>query len=158
MKHLRPFVLLSIILCLGVCVVHCDKDSGTNNGNNDNFEENLVGTWTLATMTIPNPEGGDPITVPAAFAGISMVVTINANGTYSATVNFGDGEDTENGTWSATATTLTLTAAGEEIDLPYTLSGNTLTLVFNTTDMGIEIDLDEDGTPDDVTLTLTFTK
>lgn len=152
MNRFKPFVILGIILCLGVCLVHCDKDSGTN-GNNDDPEATLVGTWVLTTVTIPDTEGGDDITVPASFAGIAMTVILHANGNVDITVDWGDGEDTETGTWTATATTLTMNLPGEAVVVPYTLTGNTLSLAIE-----MEMDWDEDGIEEEITMTLTFTK
>ena len=109
-------------------VVGCD-----DNGDDPDPQDALVGSWKLTSLveyygsSVANPDSSDDWT---AFVG-SVVFTFNADGT-GKTVFDEDGTPmTDNWTYSATATEITVTEDDATEVAPYDISGNTLTLTYH---------------------------
>ena len=117
MKNVLPKIVLIICLIIGMVLLtgsDCNKSTDASDASS-----NLVGIWVLTSMI----EGGETLT--PAEADLLMTLTLNADGTYSATYTTEGETDTETGTWSATSTMITFNSTIQE-SWPYTLSGNTL--------------------------------
>ena len=115
----------------------CNKDDENNPvGGGDS---GLVGSWTLTGATI-NP-GTDSAQVfnqtLLQLAGVSMVLAVNGDGSYSMTTTDSDGTSVETGTWSVSNGNITITAQGEQpFTTTYSISGNQLTLNVNEIEFG----------------------
>ena len=139
------------VLCLILVGFFCDKKSSTEpddeNGNGEHPAA-LVGTWELTQVEI----GGQTMTPEQI--GQEITVIFRADGTYTMEQTTDDETETENGTWTTTDSTITLTPTGGEPDtVPYTLAGNKLRVTVT-----MEMDLDEDGVEEEVEVTMEFTK
>ena len=143
------FILCMILLMMLVTSGDCDKSSGT--GPTDPAD--LVGTWELTSMTMPNPYGSGTVTIPPSLAEVSMTIILNADSTFTMTVIIESDTDILTGTYTATSTQITFTSTEGVMVLPYTLSGNQITVDFE-----FPFDLDGDGTPELIDFTLVFTK
>jgi hypothetical protein len=70
-------------------------------------------------------------------AGVSMVLAVNGDGSYSMTTTDSDGTSVETGTWSVSNGNITITAQGEQpFTTTYSISGNQLTLNVNEIEFG----------------------
>jgi hypothetical protein len=74
------------------------------------------------------------------FAGVSIVLAINSDGSYSMTTTDPDGTSVENGNWSVTNGNITITAQGEQaFTTTYSITGNQLTLNVNEIEFGGDV-------------------
>ena len=138
---------IAMLLCMSFLMMvlsgsDCKKKSTTEPGT-----PSLVGTWVLTGGTM----AGVPITPQSA--GMQQTLVINQNGTYTLTEITQAGTIVRNGTWTATATQITITENGETTTMTYNITGNKLTL-----NMIIEMDIDGDGTKDQVPVAAEYTK
>ena len=108
MKWMKWFLILVVGITVGLAAAGC--------GSSDDNDDPLVGTWRATTYN------GQPMPT-----GISMTMTLSDNGTFSATTAVGADVETETGTWSAANGVLTTASDGETDDVPYSVSGDTLT-------------------------------
>ena len=143
MGTLRKIVAATLSIFLVMLFMGSTCDKSTNSKDEENPQNQLIGTWVLTTMSV------NGVMLPIEMVGWSMTITFKADNTYTKTMDVGEGEETETGTWSATTTELTTTSNGVSETFPYSISGDKLSITLT-------IDIDEDGTDD--TVVLTFTK
>ena len=86
----------------------------------------LPGSWVFAKVDMTSPYTGT-ITFTSAM-GITGTITFNENGTFTASGNYYTDSGSINGTWSASGSTLTLTAEGDTQSVSYSISGSVLTM------------------------------
>lgn len=107
--------VLAVVLC----------SCGGSDGNSNGSSLSVVGTWNFVSATLAG------ITITTEEMGSTMVLHINADGTYSAVTTDEDGTEIENGTWSVNGNTITFSGEGAPQSAPYTVSGGTLTLTYS---------------------------
>jgi hypothetical protein len=141
MKKINLKLALTILASLLMLLTFgCNKKDGNNPVGGGDSE--LVGSWTLTGATI-NP-GTDSAQVfdqtLLQFAGVSIVLAINSDGSYSMTTTDPDGTSVENGNWSVTNGNITITAQGEQaFTTTYSITGNQLTLNVNEIEFGGDV-------------------
>lgn len=114
---LRTLAVIAIGLAL---IVGCGGGgSGTTYG--------LPGSWVFAKVDTTSPYTGT-ITLTSAMGIITGTITFNENGTFTASGNYNTDSGSINGTWSASGSTLTLTAEGDTQSVSYSISGSVLTM------------------------------
>ena len=119
-------------LTLGLCLIlfiGCNK-------NEEDFLTPLVGTWetfVIASTGCDNPDDNGTLTCTG---GPCFEVSINSNGTYILQDNTDLPIYTETGTVTVTASSITLCETGATDCSPetYTLSGDTLVIIFTDDD------------------------
>ena len=119
-------------LTLGLCLIlfiGCNKDE-------ENFLTPLVGTWQTFVITstgCTDPADNGTLTCTGAPC---FEVSINSNGTYILQDNTDLPAYTETGTVTVTASSITLCETGATDCSPetYTLSGDTLVIIFTDDD------------------------
>ena len=164
---LRNFIL---IIITGLIFTACSKDSTP--------EEDLIGTWTVESATFTAMIGSKTLTQYfidemglTAVEAQQFTAIFNAmmEQTFTGTIQFKSdntytsnlGGDADNGTWSLTVDGKTLTIDSSTDD-PITLDIIELTSEKCKLEMlqSISEDLNDDGTPETITVTInaTFTK
>jgi len=101
--------MLAMTLAFGMIVIGCDTGTGGGAGGIDTA---LVGTWD--------------------FIGDDMTYVFAGNGDLRI---YGDGQHVETMRWSTRNGMLTLSGGGDSMTIPYSISGNTLTLHFGVGDV-----------------------
>lgn len=129
MNHSKKLFNLLAMLTVAAMfvVVGCD-----DNGDPDP-QDALVGSWKMTSMIVyygsSVANAGSSVNITADFG--SLVLTFNADLTGMSVFTEGDSTETDNFTYTATASDLTITEDGETEVIPYELSGNTLTLTIH---------------------------
>ena len=129
----------------------CDKensspvDNTTGDNNDSQTEEMIVGSWNEMESLYIYTQGGVCDTTSMFEEGESIEITFNADKTYSSVYHSIDGDSEDQGTWSVSGSTITMTDEfgpmnynidqldasifnisysddGEDEDGPYTLS------------------------------------
>ncbi|MBL1213931.1 MAG: lipocalin family protein [Ignavibacteriae bacterium] len=132
------FVMALLAASLLLLTIGCNKDDNPVGGT----ESKLTGSWKLTEATI-NP-GTDSARVfnqtLLQLAGVSMLLDVKENGTYTFTTSDSSGQSTETGTWSVSGSNITITPDGDTGEtLPFNLDGNTLTLTVAALEFGTDI-------------------
>ena len=130
MNHGKKLFNLMAMLTVAAMfvVVGCD-----DNGDDPDPQDALVGSWKMTNAvfyygsSVANPDSS--VNITADFG--SLVLTFNADLTGKSVFTEGDSTETDNFTYTATASDLTITEDGETEVIPYELSGNTLTLTIH---------------------------
>ena len=152
---LRWFAVLGALAV--VPAVACggdDDDNGTGPGGITLAD--LTGTWDATQVEfvdLSNPL----FRVDMVALGGSLVLTVEANGDYTATVEFpGEQPETETGTVTLSGNVVELNVDGvpESVEFDITLVGNTLTMVTESE----EFDFDGDGTDEPARLTIVLVR
>jgi len=112
---------LGLVAAMTLFFTGCGGSDGDSNSGGGN---SIVGTWRMVSVT---EEG---VTFSAEDMGVTMVLTINANGTWAWSETWGDEVDAEQGTWSTSGNQLTITTTGESESetMTFGVNGNTLTI------------------------------
>lgn len=121
MNSLRQSTLLLVLIALAVLASSCKKDDDPVSSNGDE----LVGIWVLTKIIVP--AYGNAEMTPEQ-AGISATFILRSDRTFSVTTADSSGTSVETGTWSAANGKVSLKGDTETIEMPYTLSGNKLTV------------------------------
>ena len=130
MKQIAP-------LMTGIVLMACSDATGLS-------PETLDGTWTSVELTAAN--AADPSQqIDLIAQGLSLSLEFRANGEFRLTISdvFGDSETTM-GTFDIVGDSITLMAEGTELTLSAERDGDVLTVSWSE----VDIDWDEDGTPD----------
>ncbi len=109
MKGMKWFLVLAIGIAMGLSATGCGGGGGD--------DDPLVGTWEATAFN-----------GQALPAGISMTMTLQDDGTYTATTVINGAPEIEAGTWSAANGVLTTVFGGETDTAPYGVDGDTLTI------------------------------
>jgi len=115
-------------------------DCDTSESDPASTESSLVGTWELAQVV--ETISGVAVTLTPEEAEMDITLTFNNNNCCTGQISDWDGDWNLEGTWSATATQLTISWGGETPEsVPYTLSGNTLTIhtEYDDIDLGVHV-------------------
>ena len=110
MKWMKWFLVLGTVVAVGLGATGCG-------GGDDGGGNSLTGTWHAQSLN------GQPMPV-----GVALSITLNDNGTYTATTTYGGISAVETGTWSTEGGTLVSVHEGETEQVAYSLNGNTLTV------------------------------
>ncbi|MBQ6653072.1 MAG: hypothetical protein IJM81_06735 [Prevotella sp.] len=115
-----------------------------NPGNNQNpqTEEMIVGNWNETVALYIYSQNGTCDTTSMFEDGESIVMTFNADKTYTSIYHSTDGDSEEDGTWAVTGDKLTLKTEFGPMD--YTIDQLDAS-VFNVTHNEEDEDEDEDG-------------
>lgn len=130
MKQIAP-------LMTGIVLMACSDATGLS-------PETLDGTWTSVEMTAAN--AADPSQqIDLIAQGLSLSLEFRANGDFLLTISdvFGDSEATM-GTFDIVGDSITLMAEGTDVTLSAERNGDVLTVSWSE----VDIDWDDDGTPD----------
>ena len=130
MKQIAP-------LMTGIVLMACSDATGLS-------PETLDGTWTSVEMTAVNP--ADPNQqIDLIAQGLSLSMEFRTNGEFLLTISdvFGDSEATM-GTFDIVGDSITLMAEGTDVTLSAERDGDVLTVSWSE----VDIDWDDDGTPD----------
>jgi len=132
---MKKTYLLLLALCMSFAV-GCD-DSGSAGG--EGGEDQLAGTWILTYAS--GTYDGSPISGTPGEIGGSMTVTLNSSSSASISITLGGENFQKSGTWSATSTTITLSATtGETGNWPYSMEGtNTLNVTIDLDELGLNV-------------------
>jgi hypothetical protein len=127
-RHLRKVMLIG---GLSSAVLGCGSDDSTGPQAQD-----VVGTWHATKVQVTSVANGAN-TIDIVAAGGTLQVVLNANHTFSSTVTFpGEAPETSTGTYTQTATTLSLindqNSGGDVIVFDVALSNGTLLLTNGT--------------------------
>lgn len=145
MKYRASFLaLLVFILVCGLFIGGCDKDSGTDTG------DDLTGTWELNEVTMNSK--GQTVKVTPEQAGVQITLELNSDGSFSVTEIREGVTAVETGTWHVDGNQLIIEPEDEAPEsIPFSLDGNRMTI------SQIEMeDIDNDGVPDTVAMQLEF--
>ena len=127
---------ISLVLA-GITLVGCSDSTGLS-------PEALDGRWTAVEVTASNAiDPSQQIDLTAL--GFSLSLEFRANGQFTLTIAdvFGN-TDSTSGTFDVVGSDITLTAEGTDVTLSAERDGDVLTVNWSE----IDIDWDEDGTPD----------
>ncbi len=130
MKQIAP-------LMTGIVLMACGDATGLS-------PETLDGTWTSVEMTAAN--AADPNQeIDLIAQGLSLSLEFRANGEFMLTISdvFGESESTI-GTFDIVGDSITLMAEGTDVTLSAERDGDVLTVSWSE----VDIDWDDDGTPD----------
>ena len=112
MTKKRSVAWMGIVVALAVMGFGCGGGSDDSSGGSTSP---IVGTWT-GTMGADDPADPD----------VTIVLTVNANNTYSGTVN---GVPDDTGTWAVSGNQWTVLSDGEGNEaLTVSVAGNTMTV------------------------------
>ena len=150
LKIKSPIFRIAALLLLGfVLFIGCDKSTDNSNDNgNGGTEPNLtlLGTWNLISVIY----GGFEIT--AAGIPLTMTLIVRNDGTFEATVTQDGPTETLTGTYTNTATTVTMNYSdGSTQTSNYHFEGQNLLL-----EAIIPWDLDDDGIEENIPVTLKY--
>ncbi len=116
MKEFKQiFLLLLIVISVGL-VSSCKDDDPVSSS------DNLVGVWVLTKVIVT------PLEFSPESLGMQATFDLRSDDTFTVTMTDSSGTSTQTGTWSATDSKVVLTSEGEAAEMPYTLSGNKLTV------------------------------
>ncbi len=149
MKSTTRVIALLVGLLLGMFLLtgsDCNKSSEPGTAS-------LIGTWKLTQMTVKGTPLGDMTMTEATPGFPNMSITVNENGTFTATTVDEGTTETETGTWSTNGDQFTITVDGTSETHTYSLNGNTLTLT-----MTLDMDLDGDYVAETYNVEMQFTK
>ena len=111
------FIIVSVVLLSA-----CKKDDNPVASNGDE----LVGVWVLSKVIVPAYNNAE---LTPEYLGTSVKFDIRSDRSFTATVTDTSGTDIQTGTWSASNGTVSLKGNdGTSQDMPYSVSGNTLTV------------------------------
>ncbi len=130
MKQIAP-------LMTGIVLMACSDATGLS-------PETLDGTWTSVELTAAN--AADPSQqIDLIAQGLSLSLEFRANGEFMLTISdvFGVSETTM-GTFDVVGDSITLMAEGTQLTLSAERDGDVLTVSWSE----VDIDWDDDGTPD----------
>ena len=150
MKLLRKLAPLLAVTFVASC--SDDFVSGADS-TPEEVVDALVGTWNATSFVFTNKANSSE-TFDLLADGGSFSITFTATGGFSGSSTFEGATDTFSGTYIVQGTNLMLTD-GQSNDVEsfaFTVSGNTLTLVFED----VEFDFDNDGVDEPATVTLVF--
>ena len=111
MKWRRILGILALGLAAGLAGAGCSDDDGDGGG------DSLVGRWQAETFngqTMPD--------------GIALTIVFRDNGTVESTSTIGGIAETETATWSESNGILTVVSEDGTEQVPYAISGDTLTI------------------------------
>ena len=124
MRNFRKFSLLLVFMSISVLMFSCkdDEDNPTSSSASD-----LFGTWKLTKVVLTSYGN---IEIDPTTQGITATFTLNSDYTFSVSENYTSGQIvTYNGTWSIADGKITMKSTdGETMEMPYTVSGSTLTV------------------------------
>jgi len=112
MKWMNGFLVLAVGMAVGLGSTGCGGSDDDGDGNP------LVGTWEAVSLN------GQPIP-----EGMSVVMTFHDDGTAEATTIIGGQVESYAAVWSTSDGILTVTSPTETDTIPYTISGDTLTIL-----------------------------
>ena len=116
------FKVLRIISIPLIMLFFTASDCNKNNSGAGPGETNpLVGTWICTNVDLEFYNG------PPGNVGLSIIVTIKADGTFSMIIDEGAGPENETGTWTATETVISFYPddnGGESEDYTYQYINN----------------------------------
>ncbi|MFC2135937.1 lipocalin family protein [Bacteroidota bacterium] len=139
MKSLKSihYLICSLLLLL-ILSVGCDTSESTDGGG-------LAGTWQLTSMSMTYL--GMTIQIPQEDM-MQQTLTINEDGTFTASGIDDDGPFTESGTWNTNGNVLTVYSPMDgTMTFNYSISGNTLTLTGDMVESG-----------ETISVTMTYTR
>lgn len=110
MNYWRMLMAMVLVCVAGLVFTGCEDDD----------DDPLVGTWQAVSWD------GKPLP-----NGVSLTIVINDNGTGSATFVQGNDSSTDNFTWTKGEGVIVTVTNGETENVPYTLAGNTLTIILD---------------------------
>jgi hypothetical protein len=129
----KGLIVAVCAILLGTCLIFtgCDGD-----------DDALAGVWLWQSSSWTGPFMGMTLTFDHTYlagfgATLSIEVDADSDGTFAAVVvaddvSGGDLTGTVTGTWEASDTEITITANGQTAVVPYTVSGDTLTVTLTT--------------------------
>ncbi len=151
----RLCIILVVVLTL-IIGLACEKDSGTAPEKNDS----ILGSWRLVDVVLKDTPVGD-MTLSA-----NLFLEMSETGAQTSTMQFNEdgsaalittyennSSDTVPGIWSKDGDELTIGGAGIDDTVGCDVDGNSLTLT-----MSMLIDFDSDGTPEDITVDMNYTR
>ena len=150
LKRTSPlFSLMAVMLLCSIPFLGCDKSTEpTDNDDNSTPTQSLIGTWDLVSVMLGALE------IPAADVPIEMSMVVRSDLTFEATITMDDSTDTLSGTYTKTGTHVTMTYSdGSSQTSAYHFEGEYLFI-----EAVIPWDLDDDGVPEDVQVTLKYRK
>lgn len=128
---------------------------GDGDGNGPPASD-FAGTWDATSMEFT--ERANPANhVEVIGLGATFVITLSANGTYTATITApGEAPEVTTGTWSAGADVITIRETGMSgnMQFDYTLVGDNLTMLGGH----VEFDIDDDDADEECTLDMTLVR
>lgn len=141
-------IALATLALAGAASLACGDD-----GPSGPSESSLVGVWSATKLELASVDLDPPITIDGLAGGVTLTLFIDAGHTWhSIQTTPGEPNFEGNGTWSLDGRTLTTTDdTGDAEDFRVSRSGNTMTLIAHSTE-----DLDNDGTDDQVKVTMVF--
>ena len=110
MKWMKYFLVLAMGLAMGFGTAGCSSDD-------DGGGDSLVGSWRAATFN-----------GQAMPAGIALTLTFRDNGTVDSASTINGVTEMETATWSEANGIITVVSADGTEQVPYSISGNTLTI------------------------------
>jgi len=122
-KHFKRSALLLAVIVVAVFISSCNDDKDDNPVSSSGDE--LVGTWVLTKIIIPSY--GNAEMTPEQ-AGITATFILRTDRTFTVTTTDSTGTEVETGTWSAANGKVSLKGDTETVEMPYTLTGNKLTV------------------------------
>ena len=130
MNHGKKLFNLMAMLTVAAMftMVGCD-----DNGDDKAPQDALVGSWKIKSLveyygpSVANADSSDDLTASEG----PLVFTFNSDGTGKAVYDEDGTPMTDNWTYIATATEITITEDGETEVVPYDISGDTLTLTYH---------------------------
>jgi len=123
MRNFRKFSLLLLFMSISVLLFSCKDDEDPVSSS----ASDLIGTWSL-TKVILTSYGN--IEIDPTTQGITAIFTLKSDNTFSVSENYTSGQlVTYSGTWSIADGKITMKSVdGETMEMPYTVSGSTLTV------------------------------
>ena len=125
MKTIRKLAIFLVPLFLFSC--------GDDDGDNNDTLEKLIGNWLSTRVEDSNCiDPNDNSVIPDGMCGAvpCLDLTINANGTYSVTINFDAVPEVENGTYTISGNTLTICEVPNDCDVfTFTVTNTTFTIM-----------------------------
>ena len=137
MKRSNTFHFLTLTLLI-TCLISfgCESDDSSTTP----AESDLVGTWVLTEVI--ETFNGETETMTPEEANMNITIILNSDNCCTGTVQDDDGAWNLTGTWSATENMLSINWQGDDAEpVPYTLSGNTLTITtsYEDPDFGVTV-------------------
>ena len=123
----KKLSLVGFLLILLIIITSCKKDdSPTSSSGGD-----IIGTWVLTKIIVPSYNNAE---LSPQDIGTAATFVIRNDGTFTATVVDSSGTEITTGNWTNQNGVITMNGSdGSTVVLPYTLSGNTLTVETNIT-------------------------
>lgn len=151
---MRKIMRVTLMVVVAMLMVGLFIGSSCDKSTNGSKDASLVGTWKMFNMTMTLSNGAQVTYTPAAMGYTSVRITLNEDGTATATLADTDGTvETYNGIYDVDGDEITL--SGTDIfegTYTYDISGDRLTITVTETD--------DNGTPadpsDDMSMTMTI--